>query len=188
MAELNLDPLVNRVRGKLGNFVYKQVGNSVYIAKRPSFNNHEPSASQLEVRDKFKRASAYGKAVMADPQAKAVYAAVAATKELPLFSVIMTDYLKAPEVVAVDLSGYTGQIGEKIAVRATDDFEVISVVVEISTANAGVAETTPTVRSTVNPEFWEFTAAANATGGGQIQVKVTASDRPGNKTIKTETK
>ncbi|MEO8167960.1 MAG: hypothetical protein ABI623_06925 [bacterium] len=188
MAELNLDPAIHRLRGRLGNFVYKQRGDRKYIAKRPSSPTGTPSAAQQAVRDKFKRAANYGRSVMADPLAKAFYAAIAEARQTPLFSVCVEDYFKAPTVNAVDLSGYNGNIGEKIMIEATDDCEVKSVVVEISTANGGVVETNPAVLSQANPGFWEYTATADATGNGQISVKVTASDRPGNKTTRTETK
>jgi hypothetical protein len=187
MAELNLDPLVNRVRGKLGNFVYKQVSGAGYLARRPDFSNVIPTAAQEGIRNKFRLAAGYGRAVMADPTAKAIYEAVAKSRAKPIFSVIISDYMKAPEVSDIDLANYQGNIGDTITVKATDDFNVVSVEVEISTAG-GIVETTAAVRSTTNPEFWVCTATAQAPGSGQIQIKATAADRPGNKTTKTKTK
>lgn len=188
MAELNLDPAIHRLRGRLGNFVYKQLGQKKYVAKRPGATNRPPSAAQEALRDKFRRATTYGKAVMADPQAKAFYAAIAAARQTPLFSLTVEDFFKAPTVGVIDLAAYNGNVGEKIMIEATDDCEVKSVVVEISTANGGVVESNPAVPSVNNPGFWEYTATADATGGGQISVKATASDRPGNKTTRTEIK
>jgi hypothetical protein len=187
MAALNFDPLVNRVKGKLGNFVYKQVGDSVYISKRPTANNSEPSPAQVELRERFRRAALYGKAVIADPVAKAVYAAVAEMRCLPIFSVILTDYMVAPRIREVGLSAYTGRVGETIPIRATDDFQIVAVAIEVSTVQNGIVETSPAVQSTKDPELWLWTAAADATGHGPIQVKITASDRPGNNTVRIET-
>jgi hypothetical protein len=80
-----------------------------------------PSASQIAQKEKFRLATVYGKAVIADPAQKAVYEAASTKSGKPAFAVAVGDFLNAPAVDEIDLSGYTGQIGETIRIRASDD-------------------------------------------------------------------
>ena len=66
MANIKLNPVVERVRGKIGDLVFKKVFDSAYVSRTPSLTNREPSAAQKAIRDKFRLATRYGKAALAD--------------------------------------------------------------------------------------------------------------------------
>ncbi|HYG37428.1 MAG TPA: hypothetical protein VD908_02360 [Cytophagales bacterium] len=118
---------------------------------------------------------------MLDPTSKAAYATKISDKLNSAYMVAMTDFLNAPTVDQLDLSGYAGQAADKILVQASDDFRVASVFVSILSADDAVIESGPAIEN-ANGE-WEYTAtvanAEVATSKYQIQVK----DKPGNMTV-----
>jgi hypothetical protein len=65
-------------------------------------------------------AALYGKAVLADPVKKAAYETKAQVKGIPAFALTVADFLHAPAVEEIDLSGDTGKAGETIRIAATD--------------------------------------------------------------------
>jgi hypothetical protein len=96
----------------------------------------------------------------------------------------------------VDLSAYAGQVGDKIAIRAHDDFDVSGVRVAISSADGHALESGAAVETPPNPNNavgraagrWLYTATAAVLTGTSVRIEVTATDRPGHKTVKTATK
>ena len=133
-------------------------------------------------RLRFKEASLYGKSIDNNPDLKAEYQLQADLTDMPnAYSVAVTDYLTVPEITEINSSNYQGAIGDKIAIKAVDDFKVASVRVEIrntdgSLVESGVAVITP------NGVTWEYTAqVANTTFVGD-KVIALASDLPGNVT------
>jgi hypothetical protein len=86
----------------------------------------------------------------------------------------------------VDLSAYTGQTGQVIRVRATDDFEVTGVSVKMRETDTGEEiDGGDAVKG--SDGTWAFTAQATIPNGHTFAIDVTATDRPGNKTVKTLT-
>jgi hypothetical protein len=91
----------------------------VLISRKPDFEGVEPTGAQLAHRERFRQAALYGKLVMADPEAKALYAEAAKVKGQPVFSLMVADFFNAPAVDGVDVSGYAGRVGDLIAVAPT---------------------------------------------------------------------
>jgi hypothetical protein len=131
-------------------------------------------------RLRFKEATLYGKSIDANAALKADYQLQAELTDAPnAYSAAVADYLTAPEVTDLNHSKYKGIVGDKIVVKAVDDFRVESVSVEITKADGTIVETGLAVL-TANNITWEYVAkTANAAfAGGKI--KVTAMDLPGN--------
>lgn len=180
MASIRLNPVLDRVRGKVGDLVFKKRGDSKYLARKPDFSNLQPSAAQREVREKFSRAVAYAKLVSADPTAKAPYEAAAASRKKTAFNLMVGDYFNAPQVQDVDLALYSGQPGDTITVRAADDFEVTGVTVTITDAGNVVLESGAAVKSESYPGRWVYTATTAVQDVATATITATATDRPGN--------
>jgi hypothetical protein len=138
-----------------------------------------PTAAQLAQRERFRQAALYGKIVMADAEAKAIYEEAAKEKGQPVFSLTVADFFNAPSVDEVDLSGYTGAAGDKIVVRASDDFEVTGVHVAVTQADGAAIEEGAAVETPAESGRWIYTATAAVTTGTTVRIAVTASDRPG---------
>jgi len=110
----------------------------------------------------------------------------AKAKGQPVFSVTIADFYNAPVVSEIDLSGYTGRSGEAIRIVATDDFEVASVGVRITNTNNAVVEEGPAARDGQNGSDWTYQSRTALPAGETVSIEVTATDRPGNKNVKTQ--
>ena len=56
-------------------------------------------------------------------------------KAISLFNLAVSDYIKAPQIKAVNYAAYTGQVGDTISIRAIDDFKVDKVTVSIENSS-----------------------------------------------------
>ena len=187
MAKIKLNPVMEAMRGSIGDLVFRRFGEEVVVGRKPDPSVHPPTPGQQAVRERFRLAAVYGKTVLADPATKAVYAAAAKGKGLPVFALTIADFFNEPAVDEIDLSAYSGQRGESIRIRASDDVEVTGVEANIRGTNGEVFEHGPAVRG-VNDSIWTYTTTANVPAGQAVSIEVTASDRPGHKTTKTQAK
>ena len=188
MAHLKLNPAIESIRGRLGDFVYKTFEGQDIVTRVPDFSDRVLSDAQKAAIEKFRKASGYGKLVMADEQARKLYEQVAKSRHQPLFSLIMQDFLNDPRVDEVDLSAYSGQSGEKIYVLASDDFEVAAVHVAISRESGEPIESGAAVKATDGSGRWLYTTTASAPPGTPVKIQVSVTDRPGHTVTRTETK
>ncbi len=177
MARVELNPVLEQIHGQIGDLVFKRYEDKVVLARKASPSNQEPTPAQLATRERFREGVQYGKLVMADPILKALYAAAAKAKKKPIFSMMVADYLHAPNVSAISLDDYTGATGETIAVSAYDDFEVTAVTVSLADEGDVVLESGAAM---VENGRWTYTTTTNVTPGTTVTVTATAVDRPGN--------
>ena len=72
MAKVTLNPILEGLRGKVGDLVLKRYGDGTIISPKPTVTG-EPTEGQVAHRDRLVDAIVYGTAGMADPEAKAFY-------------------------------------------------------------------------------------------------------------------
>ena len=188
MASVKLNPAFDEIRGRFGNLVFKKLRDREYMARMPDLSGQVVTDAQKVVREKFRRASWYGKTVMADDQTRKLYEEVAKSRKQPLMSLIMQDFLRDPRIDEVDLSAYSGQSGEKIYVRASDDFKVAAVHVAIARESGEPIESGAAVTTDGDPGRWLYTTTASAPPGTPVKIQVSVTDRPGHTVTQTETK
>jgi hypothetical protein len=188
MANVKLNPAFESIRGKVGDLVFKTFAGREIVASMPDFSGQVFTDAQKAAQEKFRKAAGYGEIVMADEQARKLYEQVAKSRKQPLFSLIMQDFLNDPHVDEVDLSAYSGQSGEKIFVRASDDFEVAAVHVAIAKESGEPIENGAAVKTAADPGRWMYTTTASAPPGTPVKIQVSVTDRPGHTVTKTETK
>lgn len=179
MAKVRLNPILEQVRGQVGDLVFKRSGNEVVIARKPDFSDREPTAAQTAAQERFRQAALYGKLVMADPQTKQLYEEAAKAKGQPLFSLTVADFFHAPSVDEVDLAGYGGRAGDPIIIKAHDDFAVSAVQVALSDAAGSPIESGEAVETPAKSGRWLYTATAAVATGTQVRIHVSAVDHPG---------
>jgi hypothetical protein len=174
------------MRGKVGDLVFKRFENQTIVARRP-VQVHQPNTpAQLAVREKFRQAIDYAKTAFANPAIKALYAEKANAKHVPTFALMVADFFKPPIIDEVDVSAYTGQTGQSIRIRATDDFQVMGVSVLMREPDTNEQlDGGDAVKGTDGT--WVFTTQATIPHGHTFAIDVTATDRPGHKTVKTLT-
>jgi hypothetical protein len=178
MSKINNNPLLKGASGMLGDVVvYRQVRGGVIMANKPK-KTETLTENQKPVRDKFKKAVYYAKRQMLDAVSKAEYATKISDKLNSAYIVAMKDFLNAPTVDQLDLSGYNGQAGDKILIQATDDFRVESVAITILSAADAVIESGAAVEN-ANGE-WEYTATVANVNVATSKYQIQAKDKPGN--------
>ena len=84
MARVKLNPVLEQVRGAVGDLVFKRYGDAVVMARKPDMEGRVATPAQQATRERFRQAAFYGKMVMADPQAKALYQEAARAEGVPV--------------------------------------------------------------------------------------------------------
>jgi hypothetical protein len=186
MAKVKLNPFLEGIHGKVGELVFKRYADEVIVARAPDTGDAPPTEAQAAQRERFRLAVLYGKAVVADPETKALYETAARAKGMPVFALAVGDFLHGPAVDEIDLSAYTGQAGQKIGIRAHDDFELTGVAVVIRKADGAVLEQGLATQG--SDSIWAYTTTAALPAGQTVMIEVTATDRPGHKTTKSQAK
>jgi hypothetical protein len=140
------------------------------------------SARKAETNDRFAEASYWAKATLKKPGMKELYSKGISGKLSNAHTVALADYLNAPKIHYISLKQHTGAIGDKIRIKATDDFLVTAVNVTITNKNGKQLETGPATRYKRKPVMWIYTlTVANPKMIGTV-IEVKVMDRPGNKT------
>jgi len=178
MEVINND-LVKGSSGRIGDqLVYRQRGEKTIIAKRPRPKNTPDTEAQIAVQERFFNAALYGKAVIADAVKKAVYQAKT-TGYQTAYNLAVSDFCKSPEIKVCDADNYSGNPGEEIRIRATDDFKVESVRLEIKdSTNDSIEEGAAVLND--NGVDWIYTATTVNLFLPGTKLIVSASDIPGN--------
>lgn len=176
MAKVKLNPILEQIRGQVGDLVFRRYGDGVVLSQKPDRTGAAPSAAQLAHRERFRQAAFYGRTVMADPEARALYTEAARQRRQPVYSLTLADFFHAPTVDEVDVSAYGGGTGDPVAIRATDDFAVHRVEVTLADGAGAVLEAGEAV---LDGWRWVYTAQTDVVPGTTVRIDVRAFDRPG---------
>jgi hypothetical protein len=179
VAKVKLNPILEQIRGQVGDLVFKKYGEGVIISRKPDMEGVEPTEAQLAQRERFREGVLYGKMVVADPEAKALYDEVAQAKGKPVFSLMVADFFNAPSVGEVDLAAYAGGVGDEIVIRADDDFDVANVYVTVADIGGNALESGEAAETPAESGRWVYAAQASVPTGTTVRIAVTAADRPG---------
>jgi hypothetical protein len=185
MAESKNNVVTHGLSGKIDLLVFRSRGNRTIVSTVPHKSSQPASAAQEAVKQKFQQAVIYGKSVNADPALKAAYAAQA-SEEQSAYNVAIADFFNAPDINEIDVAGYTGAVGSKIIVKATDDFQVNRVHVKIENGDGSLVEEGDAVADAIGLNFTYTATVANASVAGD-KITVTAYDNPGNETESSKT-
>lgn len=121
----------------------------------------------------------YAKSVLADATSKALYQASVINGK-SAFNLAVADFLKPPVITEMDISNYTGQAGEKIRVRASDNFRIREVRVTIYLQDNTVVESGVAAPQVNGLDYiYEITQVSNDITGGRIIAE--ATDLPGQR-------
>lgn len=169
--------------GKVGKmFSYRQRNGETVVGRKPSKSKRtkkrKATADQIAVRLRFKEGTVYAKNAMVDAALKAQYEP-SAINGITIYNLAVADYFTAPVVNSINKDAYQGAIGDKITIRATDDFKVVGVKVVLTNADGSLLEQGEAMLL-ANGLDWQYTATqANAILAG-TKIKATANDLPGN--------
>ncbi|EKB58260.1 hypothetical protein [Bergeyella zoohelcum] len=97
------------------------------------------------------------------------------------YNIAVADLMNAPKIEQIDLSAYTGQVGDLIKVKAYDDFAVKAVTVEIQNSEGTLVEKGNAIDNGLE---WIYTATVNNPNLSGYKIIVRATDNPNNLTEK----
>lgn len=178
MAKVDKNIVVTGLSGSLGDQLVIQEGRGgqTVVRSKPRPSNKPQTEAQAAQRDRFKEAAAYAKeAAKNEP----LYAEKAEGTAQTAFNVALADFLHPPEIVELDVSGYSGKAGETIRVKARDDVQVKAVNVVIAAADGALVESGAASVVAGQVGWWSYVTSAAATGNG-VKVLAVAQDLPGH--------
>jgi hypothetical protein len=90
---VELNPTVEKYRGKIGKLTYRWMYGKQTVMKTPDMSNVKWSKAQEANREHFREAIRYAKQAMADPDIRAYYEKAAEKADRQPFRVAVSDYL-----------------------------------------------------------------------------------------------
>jgi len=181
MAKVYNNIFVRGLTGTVGDqFVIRKArsGRTV-IANKPMFDeNREFTEPQKAQQEAFRQATTYAKFAKNQP----VYISKAKETNSTAYNIAVADWFGQPQVLDLDISGWTGQIGQEIRVKAKDNVKVASVHVMIRASNSSATalEEGKAVQSETDGLLWTYTTTTLVPMTPGTRLDVTAKDLPGN--------
>ncbi|WP_423129826.1 hypothetical protein [Gaoshiqia sp. Z1-71] len=187
MAEVKKNIITQGMSGKLGDtIVFRLVNGKTIVAAKPALSDKEPSDSQKSHRERFQEAVIYARHILQDAGLKSVYQEAASSKPgVSAYNIAVADFFGAPDIQEIDLSQYTGQAGDPIVVKVTDDFKVAKVRVEIYNPDGSLVEQGEAVKTTDGLRWLYSATAVNDTLDGD-KILIKAYDIPGNQDVQEQ--
>ncbi|WP_207428782.1 hypothetical protein [Pedobacter sp. SYSU D00535] len=177
--KLENNDLVKGASGRIGDMlVFRQQAGRTIIAKRPRKRETPRSDGQIVANERFAEAVQYARGIVQDEARKAIYQQKT-RRGISAYNLALSDYCKAPQIKKVDLSQYSGAKGSLITIRATDDFLVKAVRVEILDSTMQRQEEGEAILAANNLD-WVYTGKLLNPAPASSTIRVSASDLPGN--------
>lgn len=183
MSKIGNNPLLFAIKGKLGNIVFREMRGKMQMVNRPK-PREELSEKQQNAVINFKRAIAYAKRQMLSDEMKALYATGVGGSKFTPYMVALTDYLVAPKISSVDTLDYKGEIGDRIGIRASDDFRLTSLEVSIVDAQGKQIEKGAAQLRQDTTDDWTYTVTVAHEPVAGTKLIIVARDTPGNVTVR----
>lgn len=183
MALVTLNQLlILSAKGHLGNIViYPHKSKPELFIMRGKGKRSKPFRdAELRNQLNFKLAQAYAKVAQNDSRYQAAHEAT----HREVINIAIANYLNAPVVQEINLTGYTGSIGDLIRITADDDFEVTRVLVKIFDLAGAVLEDGTASRDAVIKTSWTYVAQTSIAAGQTVVIEVAALDDPDNRATK----
>ena len=184
MAHSDNSLVTGRISGTLNKeLVFREWQGKTIVAKAPRKRKGNPNSKQAETQEKFLLASRYARAIIksTDKSMAEAYATVLRPRQ-NVYSRALEDFLNPPDVKSINTRKYKGATGDKIVVRAVDDFRIVSVLVEIYAANGTLLEEGKAEQD-INGLDWTYTATQVNTSLAGTKIIAIATDVPGNEGI-----
>jgi hypothetical protein len=181
MAVSKNNVVTHGLSGKIGDMlVFRQLDGKTIVSQVPE-KPKRVSEEQLEHQKRFQQATIYAKSAVDSPDTKELYETAAKKKKgVSAYNVAVADFFGAPDIETIDLTEYTGKVGDQIRFVVSDGFAVKAVKVRIINADGSLVEDGSAVQGTGN--LWVYAAAQNNESLEGDKIVVSASDLPGNVT------
>ena len=184
MASSSNSVITGKFKGSLGKeLVFREWAGKTIVAKSPKARTGDPTDAQAVIQEKFQFATRYAKAIMksADQSLSEAYASALRPRQ-NVFARAVEDFMSVPVVKSIDTRNFKGAAGDKIVVRASDDFRVTGVQVSIFAPDGSLLETGKAVQNLTDID-WTFTSTQTNSVPAGSKISAIATDIPGNEGI-----
>jgi hypothetical protein len=179
MPKIDKSIVVGKLSGMLGKeIVFRNWAGKTIVAKAPGSRTKPATPSQELIQEKFLLGSQYAKAVQQNADLAAGYAQACKPRQ-NVYSRALEDFTKPPVVRSINAKGYSGKASDTLLIRATDDFRVVSVSVEIFNADGSLVEKGNAVIN-ANGIDWTYTTSQPNGNLAGTRIIAMATDVPGN--------
>jgi hypothetical protein len=155
-------------------FVYKTRSGKNLIAREPMIDTN-PRRQKLSLQDDIRRAVTYAEFAWDQP----IYQCKAVGSSNSAYNLAVADALGKPQILDIDLHGWTRKIGQTILVTAKDNFLVLSVRLVIRDG-AAVIEEGEAEQSELDGLLWRYALQTTVERRPGLFLDAYASDLPGN--------
>lgn len=179
MAKIYDNNATHGLSGTVNQFVYRQRFGKTVVSKRPVRTAAFTETQQVFLSN-FKKAVLYASSILHNEKIKRAYQEKAKPGH-SAYNAAIADYLKAPEIHSLDITGLTETTGSKLSVMVTDNFWVEYVNIKIETpAGALIEEGNAVMQS--DGQTWVYYAQTTDANNPGNSITITAADYPGNLT------
>jgi hypothetical protein len=176
MAKVRNNVVVRGLSGSFGDQMVIKIDKAgrTIVSNKPEFDeNRVFTPAQQAQQERFREASVYAK----DSKDLEVYADKAAGTPKHPYNVALADWMHPPEIKEIDLSEWTGQVGQCIRIQAMDDVQVKQVSVVITDEQDALLEQGAAVKDS-DSSWWTYQTQTVVTGNPKVLVA--AEDLPGH--------
>jgi hypothetical protein len=182
MAKSVPNASAGKLKGRIGDLVYYELNGKPVVRSVPH-REVPPTPAEQDNQDRFRAASKFAHSTLTDPKQKARYSAAAAKTGATAYNVAVSDFMHAPVITEVDLSGFTGGAGQFIRIRAEEKM-IGAAAVEVVIADRTQAVLEQGAASLDNDGVtWWYTVEIPP--DRSLWITITAVDQPGHRTSKT---
>ena len=178
MAQVTDNIITEGLSGRLGKrlvFRRGKGGATIVGIRRTPPENPEYSEAQLAQQKAFKEAAEYAQ----EARTQSIYKSLARGTKSSAYNLALADWFGQPEVLSIDSSEWTGQVGQTIRIKAKDDTKVASVRVVIHN-NGTILEEGDAVPAEDNVLLWSYVTTTIVTRTPELLLDANAYDLPGN--------
>jgi hypothetical protein len=184
MGKVRLNNSLGEVDGKVGELAFVHCADGRTLVRKAPVRTAAFTAAELRNQSRFALAVAYLKGLKANPAAYAVYKQAAKIRRKRACDLAVADFLNPPVINDVDLSLYTGKVGQSIWIEAVDKFEVKGVAVTISQGDGVLTEQGAALLEEGTTK-WHYATQVLVPPGQTVVVNVMASDHASHAVTKT---
>ena len=174
MAKIAKNIILHGATGMFGEqIVIRQRDGYTIMPISPEESKTEQSNSKKANQLPVQQAIVYGKNQILDELSKFEYEARGKGLKTS-FNVSVADFMLAPDIDEIDVSGYSGSVGDIIRIRCTDNFSVVNVDISIYNDDGTMVEEGQAIQDR-NKIDWVYTAtvANENTAGDKIVIAAT---------------
>jgi hypothetical protein len=94
MATGELNPILRKLHGQIGNYVFRHVRGKLVVSEAPDWSKRKRTAAQKAASKRFGESARRASAALTNEKAKAVYKKKASKRQIPLAAAAISDFLK----------------------------------------------------------------------------------------------